>query len=184
MMLSRLRPFLISSLFCLLIGCSPLLETGSQQASAAGFGRRSTFRFLPDRSASSATSSYWRAQLGQDILSALNAKGYRFFPNRRTDLLVAYHIVLTDNEALQSLDPDLAPGQTGVIDISKLRDPQHPAAMAKGAIIIDFIDPKSKSLLWRGWARTKFDQVQPGSSMEKLSKLAVDQILAQLPSRL
>jgi Domain of unknown function (DUF4136) len=117
-------------------------------------------------------------------LSALNAKGYRFFPNRQTDLLVAYHIVLADRELLTGLDPDLAPGQAEIVDISKLQDPRHPGEAAKGAIVIDFIDPKQKKLLWRGWAKTNFEQVQPGPAMQRLAKLAVDQILANLPSRI
>src|SRR6266436_3908190 len=116
--------------------------------------------------------------------SALLAKGYRFFPNRQTDFLVAYHIVLADHEALTGLDSDLAPGQAGIVDISKLQDRQHPGEAAKGAIIIDLIDPKQNKLLWRGWARTKFERVQPGPSMEKLRKLSVDLILEKLPSRI
>jgi hypothetical protein len=168
----------------LLIGCSALLETGSQQAPDASFARRSTFRFLPDQSAPTATSNYWKAEIGQALLSALNSKGYRFFPNRQTDFLVASHLVLADHETLANLDPYLAPNQPAVIDISKLQDPQHPGDAAKGVVIIDFIDPKQKRLLWRGWAKTKFAQVQPGPSMQALAKQAVDQILAKFPSRI
>jgi Domain of unknown function (DUF4136) len=167
-----------------LIGCSALLETRSQQAPDASFARRSTFRFLPDQSAPTATSNYWRTEIGQALLSALNSKGYRFFPNRQTDFLVAYHIVLADHEVLASLDPYLAANQAAIIDISRLQDPRHPGEAAKGGIIIDFLDPKQKKLLWRGWAKTKFAQVQPGPSMQKLAKLAVDQILARFPSRI
>jgi Domain of unknown function (DUF4136) len=183
MTLSPIRLILGISCSFLFVGCTTL-ETGSQQALDASFARRSTFRFSPDKSAPTATSNYWRGELGQDLLAALNAKGYRFFPNRQTDLLVAYHIVLADHEVLAGLDPDLAPGQAGILDISKLQDPQHPGEAAKGAIIIDFIDPKQKKLLWRGWAKTNFDHVQPGPAMQKLAKVAVDQILAKLPSRI
>jgi len=184
MILSRFRllsPILIS---CFLLSCSSVLQTGSQQAPGTSFGRRTTFRFLPDKSPPTVTSNYWRAEIGQALLSALNAKGYRFFPNRQTDLLITYHLVLADHESLAGLDPDLAPGQTALVDISKLQDPQHPGEALKGAIIIDFIEPKQKRLLWRGWARTTFAQVQPGPSMQKQAKLAVDQILAKLPSRI
>jgi uncharacterized protein DUF4136 len=121
---------------------------------------------------------------GQVLLSALNAKGYRFFPGRqKTDLFVAYHLALAGNETLAGLDPNLAPGQTGMIKISKLQDPQHPGQVAKGTIVVDFIDPLRKKLLWRGWAKTKFEQVQPGPATQRLAKLAVDRILAKLPSR-
>ena len=178
----RLLLLVLSS--SLLIGCSALLETHSQQAPDASFARRSTFRFLPDPGAPTATSNYWRSEIGQALLSALNSKGYRFFPNRKTDFVVAYHIVLAGHETLASLDPYLGSNQAAIIDISKLQDPQHPGEAANGAIIIDFLDPKQKKLLWRGWARTNFGQVQPGPSMQRLAKLAVDQILAKFPSRI
>ena len=42
--------------------------------------------------------------ISQDILAALNGKGYRFFPNRQTDLWVGFHIVLTENESVTTLD--------------------------------------------------------------------------------
>jgi len=185
MTLSRFRPVLVTLCLYLLAGCSALRETGSQQAADASFARRSTFRFLPDKSAPTSTSSYWRGEIGRAILSALNAKGYRFFPNRqKIDFLVAYHLVLADHESLAGLDSDLAPGQAGMVDVSKLQDRQHPGEAAKGTIIIDLLEPKQKKLLWRGWARTKFEQVQPGPSMERLAKLAVDRILAKLPSRI
>ena len=185
MTLSHFRPVLVTLCLYLLAGCSALRETGSQQAADASFARRSTFRFLPDKSAPTSTSSYWRGEIGRAILSALNAKGYRFFPNRqKIDFLVAYHLVLADHESLAGLDSDLAPGQAGMVDVSKLQDRQHPGEAAKGTIIIDLLEPKQKKLLWRGWARTKFEQVQPGPSMERLAKLAVDRILAKLPSRI
>ena len=83
-------------------------ETGSQQAPDANFARRSTFRFVPDKSHAAAeavaSGPDWRGLISQDILTALNAKGYRFFPNRQTDLLVAFHIVLTENESVTTLD--------------------------------------------------------------------------------
>jgi hypothetical protein len=182
---SNFRLLLAISCSSLLLGCSAVIESGSQQAPDASFARRSTFRFSPDRGPATATSNYWRGEIGQNLLSALNAKGYRFFPSRqKIDFIVAYHIVLADHEMLAGLDPDLAPGQTGIIDSSKLQDPQHPGGAAKGTIVIDFIDPQQKKLLWRGWAKTKSDQVLPGPAMQKVVKQAVDQILAKLPSRI
>src|SRR6202790_4029616 len=74
-------------------GCVTTFETGSQLAPGANFARRSTFRFVPDKSqaAAEAVSSGpdWRALISQDILSALNVKLHRFFPESTTDLLQA-----------------------------------------------------------------------------------------------
>jgi len=172
-------------------GCAAKIETGHQQASDASLARHSTFRFLPDKSreASEAVSNaaYWRGEIGQDILSAMNAKGYRFFPGRKTDLLVAFHIVLVEDEAVTTLDNysgyNLTAKQAAQVDLAQFQDPKHPGQASKGILIIDFIDPNKKQLLWRGWAKADFDRVQPGPALRSLAKSAVDQILTKLPSR-
>jgi hypothetical protein len=172
-------------------GCVTKFETGSQQAPDANFARRSTFRFVPDKSqaAFEAVSSGpdWRGLISQDILTALNAKGYRLFPNRQTDLLVAFHIVLTDNESVTTLDNylgyQLTAGQSAQADLSRFQDPSHPGEASKGTLIIDFVDPKKRVLLWRGWTKTNVDLKQSGEKLQALAKEAVNQILAKFPSR-
>jgi hypothetical protein len=172
-------------------GCVTNFETGSQQAPDANFARRSTFRFVPDKSHAAAeavaSGPDWRALISQDILAALNGKGYRFFPNRQTDLLVAFHIVLVDNESVTTLDNylgyPLTKGQSAQADLSRFQDPNHPGDASKGTLIIDFVDPKKKVLLWRGWAKTNVDLKQSGEKLQALAKQAVDQILAKFPSR-
>jgi hypothetical protein len=171
--------------------CVTTFETGSQRAPDANFARRSTFRFVPDKSQAAAeavaSGPDWRGLISQDILTAMNTKGYRFFPNRQTDLLVAFHIVLVDNESVTTLDNylgyPLTAGQSAQADLSKFQDPNHPGEASKGTLIIDFIDPKKRALLWRGWAKTKVDLNQSGEKLQALAKAAVDQILAKFPSR-
>lgn len=172
-------------------GCVTTFETGSQRAPDANFARRSTFRFVPDKSQAAAeavaSGPDWRGLISQDILTAMNTKGYRFFPNRQTDLLVAFHIVLVDNESVTTLDNylgyPLTAGQSAQADLSKFQDPNHPGEASKGTLIIDFIDPKKRALLWRGWAKTTVDLNQSGEKLQALAKAAVDQILAKFPSR-
>jgi hypothetical protein len=172
-------------------GCATKFETGSQQTSSANFARRSTFRFVPDKSQAAreavASGPDWRGIISQDILTVLNAKGYRFFPNRQTDLLVAFHIVLTDHESVTTLDNylgyPLTPSQSAQTDLSKFQDPNHPGEASKGTLIIDLVDPKKKVLLWRGWAKTKVDLKQSGDKLRAVAKEAVNQILAKFPSR-
>jgi Domain of unknown function (DUF4136) len=183
---------LCSILFAALFsGCATQFETGNEQTPGADLSRRSTFRFVPDKSQEAAeavtSSGYWRAAIGQDILAALNAKGYRFFPNRRTDLLVGYHIVLSENESVTTLDNylgyPLTAGQAAQLDLSRFQNPNRPGEAAEGTLIIDFIDPKKRQLLWRGWAKTSFNRNQSREKLEALAKEAVNRILAKFPGR-
>jgi hypothetical protein len=172
-------------------GCATTFQTGSELSPGASLAKRSTFRFVPDKSQAAAeavaSGPDWRAIIGQDILTELNAKGYRFFPNRATDLLVAFHIVLVDNESVTTLDNylgyPLTAGQAAQADLSRFQDPNHPGQASKGTLIIDFIDPKKRMLLWRGWAKTNVDLKQSGDKLQALAKEAVKEILAKFPSR-
>src|SRR5580698_10478113 len=172
-------------------GCATTFQTGSELSPGASLAKRSTFRFVPDKSQAAAeavaSGPDWRAIIGQDILTELNAKGYRFFPNRATDLLVAFHIVLTENESVTTLDNylgyPLTAGQAAQADLSRFQDPNHPGQASKGTLVIDFIDPKKRVLLWRGWAKTNVDLKQSGDKLQALAKEAVKEILAKFPSR-
>src|ERR1700716_3819158 len=77
-------------LLMLLSGCAgPGIKTGNGVAPGADFSRRITFQFLSDHGASlTPKEGYFRDLIGRDILAALNSQRYRYFTNRRTDLLV------------------------------------------------------------------------------------------------
>jgi hypothetical protein len=176
-----------ASFVLLILGCAAAPQSGNVQTPGAVFAGRSTFRFLPDASQPAATNPDWRSIIGQEILYAMNVKRYRFFPMKRTDLLVGYHIVLSDNENVLTLNSYLghpiAGDPSAQTDLAKFQNPQRPGAAKQGLLVIDFIDPKKNVLLWRGWTTTKF---RPGVSQQKfqvLAKDAVTRILAGYPAR-
>ena len=168
-------------------GCATSVENGTEAAPGAVFAGRSTFRFLPDKSQPAVTKPDWRGLTSQNILATLNVKRYRFFPLRQTDLLVGFHIVLSDNENVLTLDNyigyPVATGPGAQVDLSRFQDPKRPGVASQGLLVIDFIDPKKNVLLWRGWSKT---HLRPNMSQEKfqeVSKVAVNKILAPFPAR-
>ena len=117
----------------------------------------------------------------------MNAKGYRFFPNRKTDLLVAFHIVLMENETVTTLDnysglrfdgqPDVLKRILRNFRIRIIRDKRPKEFWSS----ISSIQRRKSSVARLGEGRLRL--VQPGEKLQDLAKLAVDQILAKLPSR-
>jgi hypothetical protein len=189
---SRIALYLsFGSLLVMLLASCASMNSGSHFEPGATLAGRTTFRFLPDRTidASEAVSNraYWRNAISQDIVSALNAKGYRFFPTRQTDFLVAFHIVLKENETVTTFDNyfgyDLSADQLAQADLKKFQDPKRAGTAAQGILVIDIIDPKKRTLLWRGWTKSNLDRQQPGEKLQALAKAAVDRTLASLPAR-
>jgi hypothetical protein len=177
-------------LLMLLASCAST-NSGSHFEPGATLAGRTTFRFLPDRTIDAAEAvsnrAYWRNAISQDIVAALNAKGYRFFPTRQTDFLVAYHIVLKDNEAVTTFDNyygyDLSADQLAQADLSKFQDPKRPGAAEEGILVIDIIDPKQRALLWRGWTKSSLNRQKPSEQLQAQARLVVERTLASLPAR-
>ncbi len=180
-----------SMLVLVFAGCASSVRTGSHQAPDANFAGRTTFRFVPDKSLAAAgavsNSAYWREQIAQDIVAALNAKGYRFFPTRQTDFLVAFHIVLKEGESVTTLDNysgyNLSPGEETQADLARFQNPKRPGEAASGTLIIDLIDPRKRRIIWRGYTTEALDRSQPTDKLRVRVRAVVEKTLADLPSR-
>ena len=100
-----------------------------------------------------------------------------YFPARERGQIYAYIIIPeVDGASCDTTTRTLTLG-------NPIPDPNHPGEASKGTLIIDFIDPKKRVLLWRGWAKTNVDLKVSGEKLQALAKSAVDQILAKFPSR-
>ena len=53
----------------------------------------------------------------------------------------------------------------------------------EGSLILDFVDPQSKRLIWRGSAKAEVDSVDTPEKSEKLVNEAVNKILANFPPK-
>ena len=51
----------------------------------------------------------------------------------------------------------------------------------EGSLILDFVDAKSKKLIWRGSAKAQIDNVDTPEKSEKLINEAVKEILKEYP---
>jgi hypothetical protein len=186
---SRIKRFAVSyfsvALFSLLASCANELKTGNVQLQNASLKGWNTFAFLPDSTAPAPNTGSWRALISQDILSSLNRKRYRYFINRRTDKLVAFHITLNDNEPISTLQTysgyKFAPGNSLQIEPAKIRNSKKPGAILPGTLVVDLIDTRSHQLIWRSWINLA--NLQKNRNHQILLKSAIDTLLAKIPER-
>jgi uncharacterized protein DUF4136 len=106
----------------------------------------------------------------------LARRGFEKTASEQPDLLVHYHASVShhlDNRRLDSTMPYCAD-----------RDCQ-PLIYDKGTLFVDLVDPRTDTLLWRGWAEGSVDGVIDNQAwMESRIDEAVAKILARLPHRL
>jgi Domain of unknown function (DUF4136) len=171
-----------------LFGCSTQ-EVQSPPLTSDNLGHRSSFGFVPqlNQEAAAAVSNapFWQNRIEASIASVLKQKGYRLTPvARKADLLVAFHVVLRKGEYVTIFDNysgyKLPAAKAASAGIARLAAPPNGQAQI-GTLVIDIIDPGSKSIIWRGWGRADVNRT-PAQTEELIQKI-VAAILRNFPGR-
>jgi hypothetical protein len=174
-----------------LFGCSTqqiaIQEVHSPKLADSSIGHRSSFAFVPhlNREAAAAVSNnaFWQKQISEAIASILTQKGYRLNPAvRKADLLVAFHVVLRQGEYVTIFNNysgyQLPAAKTASAGIAQLAAAPNGQAEI-GTLVIDIIDPVSKTVVWRGWGRA--DVSQTGAQTIPLIRRTAADILRNFP---
>jgi hypothetical protein len=98
--------------------------------------------------------------------------------------LVAFHVVLRKGEYVTIFDnysgyklPAAKAASTGIAKLAAAPNGQAEI----GTLVIDIIDPASKSIIWRGWGKADVDRT-PAQTEQLIQKL-VPEILRNFPNR-
>jgi hypothetical protein len=182
---------LVGTLAILVAGCSTVqeaasVEVQSPQVSGNNVGRRTSFAFVPhlNQEAAAAVSNapFWQNRIEAAITSVLEQKGYRESAQvRKADLLVAFHVVLRQGEYVTIFDNysgyKLPTAKAASAGIAKLAaEPNGQAEI--GTLVIDIIDPGTKTIIWRGWGRA---DVKKSPEEREIRRIAAA-ILRNFPS--
>jgi hypothetical protein len=117
---------------------------------------------------------FFHDRLRTNIDRGLEARGYR--PGgTAADLRVHYHATVRER-----IDVNSADLERGFCEGSACR----PFIYSAGFILIDLVDERTGTLVWRGWADGTFDGVlEDQDVMEEAVDEAVARILERLPRR-
>jgi hypothetical protein len=181
---------LLGTLAILVAGCSTLqeatsVEVQSPQVSDNNVGRRTSFAFVPhlNQEAAAAVSNapFWQSRIEAAITSILEQKGYRESAHvRKADLLVAFHVVLRQGEYVTIFDnysgyklPTARAASAGIAQLAAAPNGQAEI----GTLVIDIINPGTKTIIWRGWGRAN---VKKNPEQKEIRRIAAD-ILRNFP---
>jgi len=180
---------LLGAVALAIVSCSTQ-EIHSPQLPNASLGQRSTFGLVPqlyqEAAAAVSNAPFWQNRIAAAITSGLEQKGYR--PSalvRKADLLVAFHVVLRQGESITIFDNysgyALPAAKAATAGIAKLAaSPKGEAEI--GTLVIDIIDPKTKTIIWRGWGRAEVEESQTPTQTERLIQEIVPKILSNFPN--
>jgi hypothetical protein len=173
---------LLGTLAMLIVGCSTIqeatsIEIQSPQLSDNNVARRASFAFVPhlNREAAATVSNapFWQSRIEAAITSVLQQKGYQESAQvRKADLLVAFHVVLRQGEYVTIFDNysgyKLPTARAASAGIAKLAAAPNGQAEI-GTLVIDIIDPGTKTIIWRGWGRADVKKTPAENEIRRIA---------------
>lgn len=172
--MKSLRIILSLALIAGLVSCSSV-NVKTDYDRELNFSNLKTFDWMAHPQNSSANPLLRNTLLEQRVQSAvtreLAAKGYQK-ASGQADFLIAYHAGLQDKVDVTSWG--YAYGRRGRYWANDVTITQY----TQGTLVLDFVDAKSKELVWRGWATGVVGE--PKKAQEKIDQ-AVAKIVEKFP---
>lgn len=107
------------------------------------------------------------------VQEQMTARGYQL-TNEAPDLILHYHIIVKDRSIVTTEPYGYSYGPYW------MHIHTNTYSYREGTLIIDLMDTKTKNLMWRGWAVTEVDQIDPGE-VDGLIKTTVARIFRKYP---
>ncbi len=125
------------------------------------------------------TDTLLRDRIRRSVDSVLTARGFRKVVAEEAEFLVQHHISVDRKLDVDSTHVGYGHGPWfggGGIYVGTTVWPYD-----EGTLIIDFVDPTDKELLWRGTGRSRLNTASSPEKRERRVRAVVEAILAQFP---
>ena len=167
------RTLTLCSVLAVLIGCAPMTVQHDYDPDV-DFSAFRTFDWMPklendDGAKSMFTGPFLEKRIKKSVVERMAEKGYER-TSSAPDLLIAYHVNFKKKADVSTYGY----GYWG-------RRPVEVRRYKEGTLILDFVDPDTKQLVWRGWSISAVhSQAGPEEEQENINR-AVGVILKRFP---
>lgn len=123
----------------------------------------------------------FRARVQRAVSAVLDARGFVRDVRGTPDFLVAHHAALAERmDVDQYIDLDVYGYRTWA---QPMRTRQVISSYDQGTLILDVIDARTKTLVWRGYGETRVDLDGDSTERAQLIREVVAQMLERFPPR-
>ena len=170
-----IKILIVLFLIGLTVSCSTTIDATYNYDPQADFSDLKTFDWM--RAPEKASIDSLVVQRVKNAVNAeLKAKGLMMTSNN-PDFLIAEHIAKKDKAHVVVTDRGYNWGNREYRGIGRKLKYQY----EEGTLILDFVDTKSKILIWRGVAKTEIQNVDTPEEREKLINAVVKKIFKKYP---
>jgi hypothetical protein len=163
-----------------LAACAPAIKVGQDYDPAAKLDGLHTWAWQPGFPRPTGDPRLDSGLLNERIQSALESglatKGFSPAAVDEADFLVAYHVAIESKLDARTMYTGYGPyrgwggGATTIVD-----------QYEQGTLLVDFIDPKTHNVIWRGTAQSRVQESRDPEERQARVQAAVDKLLAQFP---
>jgi hypothetical protein len=177
----RLFSFAIAS--ALIAGCAPTITVSSHVDRTVDFSRYHSYDWgpadaLPTGDPRLDQNPFFKDHVQGAVERQLAAKGLRLTMSDAPDLLIHYHANIARRFDVNRADRTYGYCRTGDC-------PTDIVEYEAGTLVIDIMDARTNTLLWRGWAQNSVaDMLRDDDAMARTIERAVSQMLARFPRQL
>lgn len=164
-----------------LTACAATMHIDSYADRLADFSKYRTYSFAPADRVSTGdprldNNPFFNDRMQGDIEKQLAAKGFEKTVSATADLLVHYHGSFRQQVDVNGIDREYGYCKTGDC---------RPSVYDAGTLMVDFVDARTNTLVWRGWAEGSVDGVIDNQTwLEQKVDDAITRILGRLPRKL
>ena len=158
-------------------GCSTVYDVQFDYKQNTDFANLKTYNWLPVPEKTD-IDSLDVVRVKKAVNAEMQAKGLRLASN--PDFLIAEHLGKKEKVSVRDWGYDYGPyagywgGYWGPGGVSTFQ-------YEEGSLILDFVDPQTKQLIWRGSAKAEVDDMRTPEKREALIDEAVQKILKNFP---
>jgi hypothetical protein len=179
---TRLARLMAVTMFALaLAACAPPLKVNSYVERGIDFNRYHTYNWDPADSLFTGdprldANPFFHSRIKADVEKQLAARGFEKTASGTPDLLVHYHESINQRMDVNGIDRSNGYCQS---------DDCRPFVYDAGTLVLDFVDTRTKKLVWRGWAEGSMDGLIDNQDwMDQKIDDDVTRILNTLPPKL
>ena len=171
--MKNLVSLLFAFLIALIVSCSSVYDVGYDYDQQTNFEGLKTYAWLPVPKGIRGDTLV-QERIKNAVNSELEAKGLRMTSDK-PDFLIAMQTMSKERKSY-------APQSSGYTYGPSWRGPRYSTyTYEEGTLVLDFLDPTSKKLIWRGTARGVVDSKMTPEKIDKLVNEAVQKTLKNFP---
>jgi hypothetical protein len=171
----------------LLVACSTV-KVNNDYDPSIDFGKLKSYAWMekpnPSEAATIAENTLLTSRIERSVDTVLQQKGLTQVPRSEANFLISQHIGVQQKLQVDTTQFGYGygfgygawggpiggyPSQTTV------------SQYEEGTLMLDFVNPETKALIWRGTGQSRVRRTSSPEEREKLIQTAVDQILSQFP---